>query len=81
MSESEDEGTADYRKGGYHAVHIGDIYRSRYRVEQKLGWGHFSTVWFCTDLFAMFLSVSFSFLLLLIGSTIVLILLFPQNEW
>jgi serine/threonine-protein kinase SRPK3 len=52
MSDSDDEPPEDYKKGGYHVVHIGDIYNSRYRVEQKLGWGHFSTVWFCTDMFA-----------------------------
>lgn len=53
MSESCDESRSDYRKGGYHPVKIGDIYNNRFRVEQKLGWGHFSTVWFCTDLYVL----------------------------
>jgi serine/threonine-protein kinase SRPK3 len=47
-SESEDE--EDYRVGGYHPVEIGDTFNEgRYRVLQKLGWGHFSTVWLCYD--------------------------------
>ncbi|KAK2958730.1 putative protein kinase [Blattamonas nauphoetae] len=50
MSDSDDEGTADYKQGGYHPVRIGDLYNNRYKVEQKLGWGHFSTVWFCQDI-------------------------------
>ncbi|KAF6134314.1 hypothetical protein GIB67_005706 [Kingdonia uniflora] len=47
---SEDEGTDDYRRGGYHAVRIGDSFKSnRYVVQSKLGWGHFSTVWLAWD--------------------------------
>ncbi|KAJ0704490.1 putative protein kinase CMGC-SRPK family [Helianthus annuus] len=47
---SEDEGTEDYRRGGYHAVRIGDKFKhSRYVVQSKLGWGHFSTVWLAWD--------------------------------
>ncbi|KAK4348434.1 hypothetical protein RND71_031189 [Anisodus tanguticus] len=47
---SEDEGTEDYRKGGYHAVRIGDSFNGgRYVVQRKLGWGHFSTVWLAWD--------------------------------
>lgn len=52
MSEysSEDEGTEDYRRGGYHAVRIGDTFKNgRYLVLSKLGWGHFSTVWLASD--------------------------------
>jgi hypothetical protein len=30
-------------------VHVGDIFNFRYVVLQKLGWGHFSTVWMCLD--------------------------------
>jgi hypothetical protein len=48
-SNSEDEGKAGYRKGGYHPVEIGDKYKDRYTIEQKLGWGHFSTVWLASD--------------------------------
>lgn len=47
---SDDEGTEDYRRGGYHAVLIGDTFKSgRYIVQSKLGWGHFSTVWLTWD--------------------------------
>ncbi|KAL8168186.1 hypothetical protein V2J09_009685 [Rumex salicifolius] len=47
---SEDEGTEDYRRGGYHAVRIGDAFKNgTYVVQSKLGWGHFSTVWLAWD--------------------------------
>ncbi|WOG95930.1 hypothetical protein DCAR_0415259 [Daucus carota subsp. sativus] len=47
---SEDEGTEDYKRGGYHAVQIGDTFKhARYVVQSKLGWGHFSTVWLSWD--------------------------------
>ncbi|GAB2300635.1 hypothetical protein Dimus_034670 [Dionaea muscipula] len=47
---SEDEGTEDYRRGGYHAVRIGDTFKNgSYVVQSKLGWGHFSTVWLAWD--------------------------------
>ncbi|XP_030493415.1 uncharacterized protein LOC115709444 isoform X2 [Cannabis sativa] len=47
---SDDEGTEDYRRGGYHAVRVGDAFKSgRYVVQSKLGWGHFSTVWLAWD--------------------------------
>lgn len=48
--EEEQEDSADYRKGGYHPVKIGDLFLGRYHVTRKLGWGHFSTVWLCWDL-------------------------------
>lgn len=47
---SEDEGSEEYCKGGYHPVRVGDVYKEgRYCVERKLGWGHFSTVWLARD--------------------------------
>ena len=46
---SEDEGIEDYKKGGYHPVFIGEILNGRYVILQKLGWGHFSTVWLARD--------------------------------
>ncbi|KAI3451370.1 hypothetical protein Pfo_008035 [Paulownia fortunei] len=49
-SEEEDEGIDSYRKGGYHAVRIGDSFAAgRYIAQQKLGWGQFSTVWLAFD--------------------------------
>ena len=47
---SEDEGVEDYKKGGYHPVFIGEILNGRYVILQKLGWGHFSTVWLARDI-------------------------------
>ena len=39
FADSEDEGTEEYRKGGYHAVHIGDSFNNgKYVVQRKLGW-------------------------------------------
>ncbi|KAI4331354.1 hypothetical protein MLD38_029546 [Melastoma candidum] len=49
-SEEEDEGMENYRKGGYHAVRIGDQFGGgRYVAQRKLGWGQFSTVWLAFD--------------------------------
>jgi Protein kinase domain len=47
---AEDEGQSGYRKGGYHPVRVGEVYRGRYKIVRKLGWGHFSTVWLAVDL-------------------------------
>ena len=31
-------------------MHVGDVYKNgKYTVEEKLGWGHFSTVWLVRD--------------------------------
>ncbi|KAK9795228.1 hypothetical protein WJX73_007151 [Symbiochloris irregularis] len=50
FSDSEDEGLEGYKKGGYHPVRLGEKYcNGRYTVLQKLGWGHFSTVWLVKD--------------------------------
>lgn len=47
---SEDEGLQDYKIGGYHPMHIGEVLINRYVIVQKLGWGHFSTVWLAKDI-------------------------------
>ncbi len=47
---SEDEGIPDYKIGGYHPIHVGEVLIERYLIIQKLGWGHFSTVWLTKDL-------------------------------
>jgi serine/threonine-protein kinase SRPK3 len=41
----------DYRPGGFHTVHLGDIIGkdNRFRVIHKLGNGGLSTVWLCRD--------------------------------
>jgi serine/threonine-protein kinase SRPK3 len=48
-SDTANERAKDYRKGGYHAVSVGELYNQRYRVVHKLGWGYFSTVWLVWD--------------------------------
>ena len=50
MDDSDDESIGEYKIGGYHPVHIGEVFIERYVVVQKLGWGHFSTVWLAKDM-------------------------------
>ncbi len=47
--DSEDQGIQDYKNGGYHPVHVGQVLLGRYVMIQKIGWGHFSTVWLVKD--------------------------------
>lgn len=48
-----EEDPRDYKLGGYHPIKKNEYYcDSRYRIIQKLGWGHFSTVWLAKDLHA-----------------------------
>ncbi|KAI9317767.1 kinase-like domain-containing protein [Dichotomocladium elegans] len=50
FTEEEEEDPKDYKKGGYHHVKVGDLYKDgQYKVVRKLGWGHFSTVWLVLD--------------------------------
>jgi serine/threonine-protein kinase SRPK3 len=44
------EGIKDYKPGGFHPVHLGDVLNDRYIVEHKLGYGGFSVVWLARDL-------------------------------
>ncbi|KAJ3434344.1 hypothetical protein M0812_19824 [Anaeramoeba flamelloides] len=46
----EKENPEDYKKGGYHPVKPGDIFKERYKALIKIGWGYFSTVWLVEDL-------------------------------
>lgn len=47
----EEEDVFKYRKGGYHPVYLGDTFHNdRYRIEHKLGFGRFSTVWLAKDI-------------------------------
>ncbi|PYH63742.1 serine protein kinase [Aspergillus vadensis CBS 113365] len=39
----------EYRRGGYHPVHMHDIFDRRYEVVGKLAYGQFSTVWLAKD--------------------------------
>lgn len=47
--DDEEEPASDYRPGGYHPVQPNEIFYNRYHIVQKVGWGHFSTVWLCKD--------------------------------
>uniref|UniRef100_A0A7S3NP35 non-specific serine/threonine protein kinase n=1 Tax=Aureoumbra lagunensis TaxID=44058 RepID=A0A7S3NP35_9STRA len=50
VSDLDGEDSDGYRPGGYHPIAIGDELRNgRYVVIEKLGWGHFSTVWLVED--------------------------------
>lgn len=39
----------EYRCGGYHPVHLSDVFNERYQVIGKLAFGQFSTVWLVKD--------------------------------
>ncbi|KAJ3544706.1 hypothetical protein NM208_g2910 [Fusarium decemcellulare] len=43
------EDLENYEPGGFHPVHLNDVYDDRYRVIHKLGFGGFSTVWLAAD--------------------------------
>ncbi|EFR04896.1 CMGC protein kinase [Nannizzia gypsea CBS 118893] len=45
-----EEGTQMYRPGGFHPVYIGDVFKDRYKVLNKIGYGIYSTVWLIRDL-------------------------------
>ena len=47
LGESED--LENYEPGGFHPVHLSDVYDGRYKVVHKLGLGGFSTVWLARD--------------------------------
>ncbi|KAG5241581.1 SRSF protein [Salix suchowensis] len=50
-SEDDDEGIDSYRKGGYHAVRVGNQFSGGRFVlaQRKIGWGQFSIVWLAYD--------------------------------
>lgn len=43
------EDLENYEPGGFHPVHLGDVFDGRYHVAHKLGFGGFSTVWLSRD--------------------------------
>jgi serine/threonine-protein kinase SRPK3 len=43
------EPVEEYRAGGYHPVHLGDIFHQRYHIIGKWAFGQFSTVWLARD--------------------------------
>ncbi|KAK0749692.1 serine protein kinase [Schizothecium vesticola] len=44
------EWVEDYHPGGYHPVHLGNVFNNQYKVLRKLGKGSYSTVWLARDL-------------------------------
>jgi len=45
------EWVEDYHPGGYHPVHLGDLFKDgRYKVIRKLGEGSYSTGWLACDI-------------------------------
>ncbi|WEW56931.1 serine/threonine protein kinase [Emydomyces testavorans] len=42
---SPEEGPQVYHPGGFHPVHLGEVYNGKYKVLRKLGFGRYSTVW------------------------------------
>jgi hypothetical protein len=46
----EEERLLGYDADQHYPVHLGEIFRSRYQVVAKLGFGVYSTVWLCRDL-------------------------------
>ena len=49
LSLDDTEDVEGYGPGGFHPVHLGDIYEGRYRVIHKLGAGGYSTTWLARD--------------------------------
>lgn len=43
------EPVEEYRRGGYHPVHLHDVFNERYEVIGKLAYGQYSTVWLAKD--------------------------------
>lgn len=48
--EIEEETVPDYKAERFYPVHLGDVFKSRYQVTAKLGFGTASTIWLCRDL-------------------------------
>lgn len=44
--------------GLYYPVRLGEVFKSRYEVLSKLGYGANSTVWFCRDLLQVGTSIN-----------------------
>ena len=44
------EPVEEYRAGGYHPVHLDNIFNQRYHILGKWAFGQFSTVWLAKDL-------------------------------
>lgn len=60
----DEETLPHYDPEQFYPVHIGDIYKNRYQITGKLGYGAYSTSWLCQDLQYVTPLVSFQILLL-----------------
>lgn len=47
---TEDLYSIGFGYGGYRAIHLGEVFKERYKVIHKLGFGDTCTVWLCRDL-------------------------------
>lgn len=45
----EEQTLPEYEQRTYHEVNIGDVYRDKYHIIAKLGYGAHSTVWLAKD--------------------------------
>jgi serine/threonine-protein kinase SRPK3 len=48
--EIEEETVPDYKAERFYPAHLSDVFKSRYQVTAKLGFGTGSTIWLCRDL-------------------------------
>lgn len=46
----EEETLPHYDPEQFYPVHIGDVFKNRYQIMGKLGYGTYSTSWLCRDL-------------------------------
>lgn len=46
----EEEKLVGYKAENFYPVRLGEVFKSRYQVVAKLGFGTSSTVWLCRDL-------------------------------
>lgn len=44
------ETVEEYRTGGYHPVHLEDLFHERYLIVGNWAYGEFSTLWIADDL-------------------------------
>lgn len=50
IAQRSEEDLDRYHPGGYHPVHLRDVFNDRYMVVRKLGYGQYSTVWLARDI-------------------------------
>lgn len=63
QEEIEEETVPDYKAERFYPVRLGEVFKSRYQVVAKLGFGTASTIWLCRDLEYVFGNVLHSLVL------------------